>query len=371
MDIGVPRESKTFEYRVGLTPATVNLLTRNGHCVTVERGCGEGAGFSDQDYQDAGARLVASAGEVFDQAELIVKVKEPQSHEYSLLRPGQTLFAYLHLAADPSLVEVLLASGCTAIAYETVTNDAGGLPLLTPMSEIAGRIAVQIGAHYLEKAAGGRGVLLSGLEGAAPARVVILGGGNVGSNAAHIALGMGAQVTVFDNVEVRVNQLRQRFGEAVDCALADPAAVEEAVVAADLVIGSVLIAGAAAPKVVSADVVRRMAAGSVLVDVAIDQGGCFATSRPTTLDNPIYREQDVIHYCVTNIPSTVARTATLALNHITGPAVLAMAEQGIAAALQANSHLRNGVNVFAGHLTHQAVADAVGHPWTALDAVLR
>ena len=370
MDIGVPRECKTQEYRVGLIPAVVNELVAAGHGVVVEQGCGLGAGFGDDDYRTVGARVVGSAAEVWDSAGLIVKVKEPQRHECALLRPGQVIFTYLHLAADPELADLLLASDCIGIAYETVTNDAGRLPLLTPMSQIAGRIAVQAGAHYLEKSAGGRGVLLSGLDGAPPGKVVILGGGNVGGNAARIALGMGAEVTVFDAAASRLDQLARQFGSALSCLPAEPARVEEAVLGADLVIGSVLIPGAAAPKVVSAEVVEAMAAGTVLVDVAIDQGGCFATSRPTSLDAPVYLEHGVIHYCVTNMPSTVARTATLALNHITGPAVLAMANQGIDAALRGNAHLRNGVNLYRGTLTHRAVAESLGKPWRRVDALL-
>ncbi|MEA3299128.1 MAG: alanine dehydrogenase [Pseudomonadota bacterium] len=370
MDIGVPRECKTQEYRVGLIPTVVRALVAAGHRVWVEQGCGLGAGFGDDDYRAAGARVVATAEEVWGGAGLIVKVKEPQRHECALLRPGQVIFTYLHLAADPGLVDLLLASGCIAIAYETVTNAEGRLPLLTPMSQIAGRIAVQAGAHYLEKSAGGRGVLLSGLDGAPPGKVVILGGGNVGGNAARIALGMGAEVTVFDALPARLEQLGRQFGPALACLPAEPARVEEAVLGADLVIGSVLIPGAAAPKVVSAEVVEAMAAGTVLVDVAIDQGGCFATSRPTSLDDPVYLEHGVIHYCVTNMPSTVARTATLALNHITGPAVLAMAEQGVDAALKANPHLRDGVNLYRGELTHRAVAESLGRPWRGVESLL-
>lgn len=332
MDIGVPKECKSLEFRVGMSPAGVRTLTGKGHNVTVETGCGEGSGFSDDDYRLAGARVVVSAEEVFAAAALIVKVKEPQPQEFHLLSEQHTLFAYLHLAAEPELADELLARGCTAIAYETVTNDDGHLPLLTPMSRIAGRMAAQVGAHYLEKPRG-RGVLMGGVGGAPAANVVILGGGNVGSNAAETALGMGASVTLFDAVETRVAQLKQQWGDSVRCAVADPDAVEKAVLAADLVIGSVLIPGATAPVVVSESVVERMAAGAVLVDVAIDQGGCFATSKVTTLEDPVFIYADVIHYCVTNMPSAVSRTATLALNHMTAPWVLAMAEQGVEGAL--------------------------------------
>src|SRR5690606_14291740 len=283
---------------------------------------------------------------------------------------GQVIFTYLHLAADPGLVDLLLASGCIAIAHEPVSNGEARLPLLTPMSQIAGRSAVQAGAHYLANSAGGRGVLRRGPAGAPPARVVIVGGGNVGGNGARIALGMGAEVTVFDALPARLEQLGRQFGPALACLPAEPVRVEDAVLGADLVIGSVLIPGAAAPKVVSAEVVKAMAAGTVLVDVASDQGGCFATSRPTSLDDPVYVEQGVIHYCVTNMPSTVARTATLALNHITGPAVLAIANQGIEAALRANAHLRDGVNLYRGTLTHGAVADSLGRPWRGVESLL-
>lgn len=366
MHIGVPKESKTLEFRVGLIPAVVSQLVKAGHQVSVERGCGLGSGFSDEDFRNAGARIVSSAAEVFAVGELIVKVKEPQPHELTMIRPGQTLFTYLHLAANPQLAQQMLDSDCIGIAYETVTSDEGRLPLLTPMSQIAGRIAVQAGAHFLEKGAGGRGVLLSGLEGAPAGQVVILGGGNVGSNAALIAIGMGADVAIFDASTARISQLQQQFGKSATCLVADHDAVEQAVLAADLVIGSVLIPGATAPTVVSADVVRRMATGAVLVDVAIDQGGCFETSRPTSLDNPVYVEYGVIHYCVTNMPSAVARTATLALNHITGPYVLALASAGIDKALQANVHLQHGVNIYRGRVTHRAVADSLQLPFTEL-----
>ncbi len=370
MDIGVPKECKTLEFRVGMTPEVARRLTASGHGVVVETGCGEGAGFGDDDYRKAGATVLGSAAEVFAAAELIVKVKEPQPREYDLLTERHTLFTYLHLAAAPELADRLLARGCTAIAYETVTNDQGRLPLLTPMSQIAGRLATQVGAHYLEKPSGGRGVLMGGLESAPPASVVVLGGGNVGASAAAVAVGMGARVTLFDAAPGRLPPLRQRFGDAVDCALADPHAVEQAVLGADLVIGSVLIPGATAPVVVSESVVERMVPGSVLVDVAIDQGGCFATSRPTNLADPVFVRHDVIHYCVTNMPSAVARTSTLALNHLTGPWVLALAEQGVSGALAASAHLRHGVNILRGHVTHEAVAEALGKPYRSVESLL-
>ncbi|MCK9468931.1 MAG: alanine dehydrogenase [Porticoccaceae bacterium] len=359
MDIGVPKECKPLEYRVGLSPAVVRTLTDKGHRVVVETGCGDGSGFSDDDYRQAGAQVLATAAEIYAAATLIVKVKEPQPQEYPLLSEKHTLFTYLHLAAAPQLTDELLARGCTAIAYETVTDDEGHLPLLTPMSRIAGRMAAQVGAHYLEKPHG-RGVLMSGVDGAPAANVVILGGGNVGSQAAATALGMGANVTLFDAVEARIAQLNQQFDGAIRCAVADPHEVEKAVLAADLVIGSVLIPGAATPVLVSESVVARMASGAVLVDVAIDQGGCFATSKTTHLDDPVFVQSDVIHYCVSNMPSAVSRTSTLALNQMTGPWVLAMAEQGVEKALANSVHLQRGVNIFRGKIVHPAVAEALG-----------
>ncbi|MAT50523.1 MAG: alanine dehydrogenase [Porticoccaceae bacterium] len=360
MHIGLPKERKQLEFRVGLIPDVVKQLIRDGHEVTVESGAGLGAGYGDEAYRGAGARVVDSPRAVFDVAELVVKVKEPQPEEMAMIRPGQALFTYLHLAADPELTRALQKTGCIGIAYETVTDPDGRLPLLTPMSQIAGRMATQVGAHYLEKGQGGRGVLMSGLDGAPPADVIILGGGNVGSNAARIAVGMGADVTIFDAKEERVSALRDLFAGSVRCQIADPLLVEQAVLKADLVIGSVLIPGASAPKVVSRDLVYRMAEGAVLVDVAIDQGGCFETSRPTSLADPVYTEHGVIHYCVTNIPSAVARTATIALNHITGPYVQNLANHGIEAALRDDRCLMNGVNLYRGHVTHRAVADSLG-----------
>ena len=360
MDVGVPREIKQHEYRVGLIPAVVKELTGAGHRVLVERGAGVGSGFPDSEYEEADADLVADAGEIFGTAELVVKVKEPLPEEWGLLRPDQGLFTYLHLAPNPELTKKLMDSRCLAIAYETVTDDNGRLPLLVPMSQIAGRVAAQAGAHYLENTEGGRGVLLSRLDGAPAANVVILGGGNVGSNAAWVALGMGASVTVFDAKEKKLEQLQWLRDRGATCLLAEHDAVEGAVRNADVVIGSVLIPGARAPTVVDRQLVREMVPGAVLIDVAIDQGGCFETSRPTTLDEPVYVEEDVIHYCVANMPSSVARSATLALNHITGPYVLKMAEMGIMEALRSDANLRNGVNVYRGEVIYPAVAEAMG-----------
>ncbi|GIX29638.1 MAG: alanine dehydrogenase [Porticoccaceae bacterium] len=362
MQIGIPREIKRHEYRVGLTPHWVRELVARGHRVLAERGCGERAGFPDADYGAAGAELVAGPEEVYGQADLLVKVKEPLPEEWPLLRPGQALFTYLHLAPNPELARALMAAGCVAIAYETVTDERGRLPLLTPMSQIAGRLATQVGAHYLENTEGGRGILLSGLEGAPPARVVILGGGNVGSNAAWVALGMGAAVAVFDANPARLPQLAWLAERGAVCHLAEPGRVAKEVRRADLVVGSVLIPGARAPRVVDRELVREMAPGTVLIDVAIDQGGCFETSRPTDLDHPVYVEEGVIHYCVPNMPSAVARTATLALTHITGPYVLRMAQAGILKALEQDPHLRAGLNVYRGRIVHPAVAAALGEP---------
>lgn len=362
MDIGVPKEIKQHEYRVGLIPQVIRQLTGAGHRVFVQQDCGLGSGFANREYEEAGAILLATAAEVYGAAELVVKVKEPLPAEWDLLRPGQALFTYLHLAPNPELTRRLLDSGCLAIAYETVTDDQGRLPLLLPMSQIAGRVAAQAGAHYLENTEGGRGVLMSALEGAPPAKVIILGGGNVGSNAAWVALGMGAQVTIFDASAQKLAELPTQLGRGVHCLPAEHGAIERAVRGADLVIGSVLIPGARAPMVVDRQLVREMAPGTVLIDVAIDQGGCFETSRPTNLDEPVYVEEGVIHYCVTNMPSAVARSATLALNHYTWPCVLKMAEMGIRQALLSDPHLRAGINVHRGEIIHPAIASSLGFP---------
>ena len=370
MIVGTPREIKNHEYRVGLTPASVRELVAAGHQVLVESGAGAGAGLDDDQYRAAGARLVDSAAELYARAELVVKVKEPQPAEYSLLRPEQILFTYLHLAPDRAQTEALLASGATCIAYETVTAPGGGLPLLAPMSEVAGRMSVQVAASLLEKAHGGAGLLLAGVPGVPPARLVILGAGVVGSNALQIAVGMGARVTVIDRSLPRLRELDQRWGNRITTRHSTQAAIEQELLEADAVIGSVLLPGAAAPKLVSRELVARMKPGSVLVDVAIDQGGCFETSRPTTHTSPTYLVDGVLHYAVTNMPGAVARTSTLALGNATLPHVLALANQGWRAALRADPHLRAGLNVCGGQVTHAAVAAALGCPLTPAEALL-
>lgn len=357
MRVGVPKEIKSNEYRVGLTPAATAELTARGHEVVVQSSAGEGIDFTDADYQEAGARIVPAAEAVFGSADLIVKVKEPQLPECALLTPRHTLFTYLHLAADRPQTEALLQSGATCIAYETVTDARGALPLLRPMSEVAGRMSVQVGARFLEKEQGGRGVLLGGVPGVEPARVVVLGGGVSGLNAAQIALGMRADVTIFDISTVRLAELDGFFDGKVKTAFASRAAIAEAVAEAHLVIGAVLVPGGAAPKLVTREMLKTMKRGSVLVDVAIDQGGCFETSRATTHQDPVFEVDGIVHYCVANIPGAVARTSTLALNNTTLPFVLNLADRGVEAALAADPHLRNGLNVAGGEITHPAVSE--------------
>lgn len=369
MIIGVPRELKTEEYRVGLTPHAVHELSLHGHQLLIESGAGQGSGFSDADYQRSGATLLDRAAEIWARAELIVKVKEPQPVEYGLLRPGQALFTYLHLAPNPTLTQALLDSGASCIAYETVTNPAGQLPLLTPMSEVAGRLAIQAGAHCLEKSQGGSGLLLAGVPGVKPARVVILGGGVVGSSAALIALGMGADVTLIDRSIDRLRQLEHQFGGRLDTLYATAHTIECEIATADLIIGAVLIPGARAPRLISRAMLASLNPGSVLVDVSIDQGGCFESSRPTTHREPTYAVDGIVHYCVANMPSAVARTASLALNNATLPYVLELAEAGIAAALTHNPSLKAGLNVHQGLLTCQAVAEEQGRDFRAADAL--
>ena len=363
MLIGVTREIKVHEYRVGLLPAAVRELVAHGHEVVIESGAAAAIGFPDEAYQREGARVVPSAAAVFAEADMIVKVKEPQALERALLRPGQVLFTYLHLAPDAEQARDLLASGATAIAYETVTSPHGGLPLLAPMSEVAGRMAVQAGAHCLEKEQGGMGILLGCVPGVAPAGVVILGGGVVGRNAAQVAVGMGAAVTVVDRSVDVLRDLDRQLGSRVRTAYATRQAIDEAVTSADLVIGAVLIPGAAAPKLVTADMVRRMRAGAVAVDVAIDQGGCFETARPTTHRDPTYVVDGVVHYCVANMPGAVPRTSTFALNNATLPYVLALADKGVSKAMAADPFLRQGLNVHAGKVTCAAVASALDLPY--------
>jgi alanine dehydrogenase len=360
MRIGVPKEIKVHEYRVGMTPASVREAIAHGHQVFVERDAASRQGITDRDYDRAGATLAATAEEVFAAAELIVKVKEPQASECAMLRPGQALFTYLHLAPDPAQAKALMAAGVTAIAYETVTSPRGGLPLLAPMSEVAGRMAIQAGAHCLEMEQGGRGMLLGGAAGVAPAKVVVLGGGVSGVNAVRMAIGLEALVTVLDvNVE-RLYALDQQFGAAVNTIFSTRQAIEDYVLDADLVVGAVLVPGAAAPKIVSEEHVRAMKRGSVIVDISIDQGGCSETSRPTTHASPTYVVHEVVHYCVTNMPGAVARTSTFALNNATLPFILALAGRGVEGALRADPHLLSGLNVCKGEITHPAVAAALG-----------
>ncbi|MGE3143166.1 MAG: alanine dehydrogenase [Hyphomonadaceae bacterium] len=362
MRIGCPREIKAHEYRVGLTPESAAELARAGHEVLIEAGAGLGVGAEDARYQRVGARIVADAAALFAGADLIVKVKEPQAAEIARLEPRHTLFTYLHLAPDPAQADALIRSGATAIGYETVTDAAGRLPLLKPMSEVAGRMSVQVGAHFLDKAHGGRGVLLGGVPGVRPADVVILGAGVAGYNAAQIAIGMRARVTVFDKNAQRLEELDREFTGRVETVYSTRQAVEEAVHEADLVIGAVLAPGAAAPKLITRDMLKTMRNGCVLVDISIDQGGCFESSRPTTHDDPVFVEEGVIHYCVTNMPGAVARTSTFALNNVTLPFVLALANKGVRQALQDDSHLAAGLNVCDGAIAHEAVARALSLP---------
>jgi alanine dehydrogenase len=360
MRIGVPKEIKADEYRVGLTPASVREVVTRGHSVLVERGAGSGVGVSDAEYQAAGAVIATSGAEVFAASEMIVKVKEPQPAEFPLLRPGQILFTYLHLAPDPDQARALIASGAIGIAYETVTSPQGTLPLLAPMSEIAGRMSIQAGATALQKPNGGRGVLLPGVPGVAPGKVVILGAGVVGTNAAYVAAGIGAEVVLMDRAPEALRRAAAQFGPRVKTVMALQELVAEHVAAAHLVIGAVLVPGARAPRLVTRDMLKSMKAGAVLVDVAIDQGGCFETSRPTTHRDPTYVVDGVVHYCVANMPGAVPRTAAFALNNATLPFVLELADAGWRAVLARNAHLRNGLNVAEGKVTHPAVAEALG-----------
>jgi alanine dehydrogenase len=360
MKIGVPKEIKIHEYRVGLVPAGVLELVRAGHQVVVQSQAGSGIGFEDAHYQAAGAAIAQSAAEIFAASDLIVKVKEPQIPECKMLRSGQTLFTYLHLAADREQTLALMASGATAIAYETVTAPDGSLPLLTPMSEVAGRMSVQVGATCLQKANGGFGVLLGGVPGVAPAQVIVLGGGVSGTHAAEMAVGLRADVTVVDRSVKRLRELSSIFGNQLKTVYSTAHAIEGLVRNADLVIGAVLIAGAAAPKLVTHAMVKTMKAGAVLVDIAIDQGGCFETSRPTTHAEPTYVVDGVIHYCVTNMPGAVPRTSTVALTNATLPYVKALADHGWRQAIAKDSGLAHGLNIHAGQITHEAVARALG-----------
>ena len=365
MLIGVPKEIKNNEYRVGMTPAGVRELAQRGHKLLVQAGAGEGVGLSDRQYGEAGAEIVAAAEEVFARAELLVKVKEPQPGECRMLRPGQVLFTYLHLAPDPEQTKALVAADCVAIAYETVTAPGGGLPLLAPMSEVAGRMSIQAGAACLEKSHGGAGVLLGGVPGVPAGRVAILGGGVVGYNATQMAVGIGADVTVLDRSLERLAWLDSLFGNRIRTILSTAAAIEEYALDADLVVGAVLVPGAAAPRLVARSQLARLRPGSVLVDVSIDQGGCFETSRPTTHAQPTYVVDGVVHYCVANMPGAVARTSTFALTNATLPFVIKLAEQGYRQALLDDAHLRDGLNVHRGAVTCAPVAAALGYEFTA------
>ena len=362
MRVGVPKEVKSHENRVGLVPAAAEEFGHHRHQVIVESEAGGEIGFSDDDYRAAGAEIAPDAKVVFATADMIVKVKEPQPAEVDMMRPGQILFTYLHLAADRRLSEGLMRSGATCIAYETVTDSYGGLPLLAPMSEVAGRMSIQVGAHCLEKEQGGCGILLGGVTGVAPGKIVILGGGVSGTHAARMAMGMEASVTVIDKSLRRLSELDTQYGARLQTLFATVQIIEREVSAADLVIGAVLVPGAAAPKLVRRETVRQMKRGAAIVDISIDQGGCFETSRPTTHAAPTYEAEGVIHYCVTNMPGAVAKTSTFALNNATLPFALALANRGWKRALDEDVHLRNGLNVYDGHITHPAVASALGLP---------
>ena len=362
MRIGVPKEIKNHEYRVGMTPAGVRELCANGHEVYVEHLAGLGIGQADEAYRNAGAEILPDAESVFAQAELIIKVKEPQAQECRRLRPGQVLFTYLHLAPDPQQAKLLLESGAIAIAYETVTDAQGRLPLLAPMSEVAGRMAVQVGAHCLEKAQGGAGVLLAGVPGVSPGKVAVLGGGVVGLNSARLAAGLGADVTILDKSLPRLAEIDASFGPRIKTLYATAESVEKSVFDADLVIGAVLVPGANAPKLVTRAMLAQMRPGSVLVDVAIDQGGCFETSHATTHADPTYVVDDIVHYCVANMPGAVARSSTYALTNATLPFIKQLADLGWRRALADNSHLRAGLNVAEGLIMHPSVASALGQP---------
>ncbi|HXZ69131.1 MAG TPA: alanine dehydrogenase [Alphaproteobacteria bacterium] len=371
MRIGVPKEIKSYEHRVGLTPASVREIKRAGdHQVLVQKDAATNIGFSDDAYRAAGAVIIDSAEEIFARADMIVKVKELQEKEFSLLREGQILFTYLHLAPDAAQTQALIKSGCIAVAYETVTDDRGGLPLLAPMSEVAGRMSIQAGAHCLEREQGGRGVLLGGVSGVPAAKVVVIGGGVVGTNAARMGIGLGADVTVLDKSARRLQFLEETYWPQLKTLFATADAIEESVASADLVIGAVLVPGARAPHVITRQMVHEMANGAVLVDVSIDQGGCSETSRPTTHANPTYLDEGVVHYCVTNMPGAVARTSTFALNNVTLPFAISIANKGISRAALDDRYLMAGINVFRGKITYKAVADAQGLAFTRAENAL-
>lgn len=370
MIVGLPKEIKDNEYRVGLTPAGVRALTDAEHQVIVEKSAGEGSGFEDALYQRAGARLIDSADEVWAKGEMIVKVKEPIAPEYPRMREGQLLFTYLHLAPDRELTKQLIERKVTGIAYETITDRRGTLPLLTPMSEVAGRMAIQVGAHYLEKMSGGRGILLGGVPGVPAARVVIIGGGVVGTNAAKIAVGMGAHVTIIDNNLDRLRELDDIFLSKISTLASSAYMTHDAISQADLIVGAVLVPGAAAPKLVTKSMLKDVPNGAVIVDVAVDQGGCIETTHPTTHSNPTYYVEGVLHYCVANMPGAVPRTSTFALTNTTLPYALKLANKGFLQAITKDPGLKEGVNTYAGHCTYEAVAAAQGIPYTPLDQLI-
>jgi alanine dehydrogenase len=370
MLVGVPREIKNHEYRVGLTPTSVRELVHHGHQVMVETEAGAGIGATDAEYEAAGARIAASPDAIFAEVDMVVKVKEPQANECKKLRPGQILFTYLHLAPDPEQTKLLVDSGAVAIAYETVTDERGGLPLLAPMSEVAGRMSVQAGAHSLEKAQGGRGVLMGGVPGVLPAKVLVIGGGVSGLNAARMAVGMGADVTILERRTSRLAQLDDIFQGRVKTLYSTVDAIEKGVREADLTIGAVLVPGAAAPKLISRDMLKTMPEGAVVVDIAIDQGGCMETSRATTHADPTYVEEGIVHYCVANMPGAVARTSTFALNNATLPFTLALADKGYRQAMADDRHLRQGLNVHEGALTYKAVAESLGYDYLTAEEAL-
>ena len=370
MKVGVPKEIKVLEYRVGMIPSGVKELVDEGHEVFVETNAGMGIGMTDKDYIDAGASILSTPEEVFDISELIVKVKEPQLNECNMLKTGQVLFTYLHLAADPEQAAALVKSGVTAIAYETVTANNGSLPLLTPMSAVAGRLSIQAGAYALQKANGGRGVLLGGVPGVKAGQVLIIGGGVSGAHAAEMAVGLGAQVTILDLSSDRLKELSNKFGDKVSTRVSSKALINELVVESDLVIGAVLVAGAAAPKLVTIEHVKQMRPGSVMVDISIDQGGCFETSKPTTHAEPTYIVDDVVHYCVTNMPGAVPRTSTFALTNETLPFIKSLANNGWQNALKNDEHLKNGLNVHAGSINFEAVADELGYSYKSPDEII-
>ena len=370
MLIGIPKEIKNHEYRVGLTPASVHELITHGHQVLVQSGAGAPIGLSDEQYVAAGAKLATSAKDVFAKADMIVKVKEPQPVECAMLRPGQILYTYLHLAPDPEQTKLLVKSGAVCIAYETITGPGGGLPLLAPMSEVAGRMAVQAGAAHLEKSKGGMGVLLGGVPGVPAGHVVVLGAGVVGTHALQMAVGLGARVTVLDKNVDRLRQLDLVFGNRIHTVYSTGHSVEEAVLDAELVVGGVLIPGAAAPKLVTRAMISNMKKGAVVVDVAIDQGGCFETSHATTHDDPTFVVDGVVHYCVANMPGAVARTSTFALNNATIAHAVALADKGWKQALKDNVHLKNGLNVAMGQVTYEAVAQTLGYNYVSADSLL-